>query len=690
MKAKKTNGLFPVLAAALAWVVGAGGASGGTGAVLRADVRPGGWIATGVERLGSADGASVTEWDTTALADGWTEVESGGVSARVLVLNAPAVEGGRLAEDAVWDAGRVHVLRHDVVVGSGRKLEVGAGTVVKIASGAKIVVEDGGTIVADGALLADLADDTVGGDTNLDGADSSPASEWADWHEGTAGLVEVALWDGEAKASPPRTYTAGRPLGELPVLERDGAVFEGWKTAGGDTVTAATPAGEATTTLHASWKALELKLEPDSAEVAATATTVQVGVTANAAWTAVAAAESPWLSVISGPPGNGDGEIGIAVEANLSAQPRTGTVRVVLEGGAAAGARDFTVDQAGMDVTAAPEVLPGDGYEFKGNAQRVVLTCATPGAIIRYTLDGSEPDEGSTVAPALGFNVFDTTVVKAKAWADGMLPSGTVASRLVRLQTLAEALDVPLWDVTTDAEGGWTVDIDTSDVGGSSARSGAIAADGRSTMATSVSGSGTLKFRWKASCEDDPDDTWFWDHLSFSADGVNKANLDGETDWIEVAVELEAGTHVLEWRYSKDVYGADGQDCGWVDAVSWTPTVAVEGGASIPVSWFENQGLVAFGGNAEDAAAADPDGDGMTTAQEYLAGTDPNDPGSVFAVRLAIDGGNPVVDWAPELGGGRTYRLWAKRSMDEERWTDVTGVADLAGAGWRFFAVSVE
>jgi hypothetical protein len=650
-------------------------------------------IATGVERLGTADGSSVSDWDTTAEKDGWTRRTSGSSTVDVLVLNkSAAVAGGRLAGNAAWDAARPVVVRDDVVVPEGTTLAIGAGCIVKFTGGARLVAEPGGSIVLNGALLADFADDSVGGDTNMDSGRSEPAGEWADWVEPNTNLVEVSLWDGAAKAAPSRTYTEGVRLGTLPVLERSGMAFLGWTTDAGKTVTSSTKAGTETAVLHASWKVLKLEITPASASVKAAATNVSVTVKANAAWTASAASGSPWLGIASGASGNGNGEIVVAVGANAATGPRTGTVRVVLEGGGAAGTRDFTVEQAGMEMVAAPEVMPGDGYEFRGNAQRVVVTCSTPGAVIRYTLDGSEPDEGSAVAPALGFNVFDTTVVKARAWADGMLPSATAAARLVRLQTLAEALGVPLWEIATDAEGGWSVDVDTACEGGSSARSGAIAANGRSAMATTVSGSGTLKFRWKASCEDDPDDTWNWDHLSFTADGGEKACLDGETDWVEVAVELAAGTHVLEWAYGKDHYGTAGRDCGWVDAVTWTPTVALEGGNAIPVSWFENQGLVELGGTAEDAASADPDGDGMTTAQEYLAGTDPNDPGSVFAAHLAIDAvGQPEVSWSPALGGGRIYRLEARKTMDEsEPWTDVTDETDLAGKGWRFFRATLK
>ncbi len=674
-------------AALAAWTLAA--TAWGGSASLRVDTRGEGWIASGVEILGSTGGGSTRTWDTTALADGWTTVQSGGVSKRVLVLNGPAVEGGRLAADAVWSPDSVHVVRHDVVLGAGRTLTVEAGTVVKFAGGAKIVAEEGATVVMDGALLADIADDSVGGDTNLDGDASSPASEWADWVGGVPGLLEVRTFggtDGAGGGTSARTYSGGRPLGTLPTLEREGAMFGGWVTADGTAVGSGSVAGADTAALYAVWEAARVEVVPGTANVGTAACTVGAEVSANGAWTAEA--EETWLAVVSGASGSGAGTVQVAVEANGTAAERTGVVQIRLADGG--GEREFAVVQAGMAVAATPTVSPGDGSTFLGNARRVVVSCATEGATVRYTLDGTDPDESSAVAPAGGFNVFDTTVVKARAWADGMLPSGVAVARIVRVPSLAEALDVPLWSVVSDGDAAWAADAETGRTGGSSARSGSIGENQRSVLSTGVSGSGRLSFLWKASCEDDPDDTGLWDGLAFSVDGTVMARLDGETDWAEAAFELGSGTHSLEWSYAKDDLGSAGEDCGWVDAVSWTPTVAVEGGAAIPVSWFENQGLVALGGTAEDAAAADPDGDGMTTAQEYLAGTDPNDPGSVFAVRLAIDGGNPVVDWAPELGGGRTYRLWAKRSMEEDRWTDVTGVADLAGAGWRFFAVSVE
>lgn len=668
-----------------------------TTAHFRADVRQCAQIATGVEALGSADGSAVTPWDTTALADGWTPRVSGGISTNVLVLNGASVVGGRLSTNETWgaaamDHGADYVVRHDVVVPSGVSLSITADTIVKFAGGAKLIVEDGGAVIADGALLADFADDSVGGDTNMDGAGTTPTTVWEDWTEGVADgdLVRVLLYDGAAPAAPARAYTTGRPLGALPALSREGARFEGWRTApdgGGEAVSAATLAGAAVATLHASWTIFSLDLAPASTNLAATAGNCTFAVAANAAWTV--STDADWITLRTRR-GNGNGTAGFTVAANESTGQRTGTVRVTLaEGGIS---RDFTVTQSAMEQVAAPAIVPGDGTTFRASAQRVAIRCATSGATIRYTLDGSDPTASSAVCGSAGFNVFDTTTVKARAFKDGMLPSAVVSARFVRLLTLAEALDVPLWTVTTDGDAPWTVDAGISSEGtGSSARSGVIGDDQTTALHAGVEGSGTLSFRWRASCEESPDADYPWDYLSFEADGAVRATLDGQTGWLDVSVTLGAGAHSLVWRFQKDFMDGDdvGEDCGWVDRVTWTPTV-VSDSAAIPVSWFENQGLVAMGGTAEAAASADPDRDGLTTAEEYVAGTDPNDTSSTFRADIEIVDGRPVVTWTPDLLGERAYRTLGTKSLGADaQWDDVTDIDDPGAEGYRFFKVSV-
>ncbi len=693
MKTMKTS-FIRCAAPAIIALLGANITSAETTEPLRVDVRetPGAFVATGVERLGAADGASVTAWNTTALTDGWTTLTRGGASTNVLVLNGPEVVGGRLPANAAWDASRVRVVRDDVVVPTNVALSIAAGTAVKFTEGARIVVEDGGALVADGALLADFADDRAGGDTNMDGDSTSPTTTWEEWTEGLpyGSLVRVELLDGAVAAFPARVYTAGRPLGVLPEPTREGALFTGWRTApdnGGEAVFPSTPANMAVAELYSSWKIYALELTPASTNLAAVAGNCIFAVAANAAW--AVSTEDGWIALRTRS-GNGNAMAGFTVAANESTRPRTGTVRVTLaEGGVF---RDLTVVQSGMEQVATPVVTPADGTMFQASAQRVAIRCATSGATIRYTLDGSDPTESSALYASSGFNVFDTTTVKARAFKDGMLPSAVASARLVRLQTLAEALDVPLWTVTTDGDADWTVDTETSSEGtGSSARSGDIDDDGTTSLRTTVDGSGSLSFRWKASCEDDPDDTWTWDYLVFEADGSALAHLDGQTGWREVTVKLGAGTHSLAWTFSKDFMDGDevGDDCGWVDRVVWTPTV-LSGDAAIPVSWFENQGLVSFGGTAEAAAAADPDGDGHTTAQEYVAGTDPNDSDSILRAQIEIVDGRPVVTWTPDLLDEREYRVLGKKTIDpDEEWTDVTDATDLDAEGYRFFRVKV-
>lgn len=115
----------------------------------------------------------------------------------------------------------------------------------------------------------------------------------------------------------------------------------------------------------------------------------------------------------------------------------------------------------------------------------------------------------------------------------------------------------------SDGDSPWLVD-------GDAARSGPVGDDGATTLATTVQGRGTLAFRWRTSSED------HYDCLRVRLDGSEVAGISGERDWEDVSVPVESeGSHTVEWAYTKDGSVSDGEDCGWIDDVVWTP----EGGA---------------------------------------------------------------------------------------------------------------
>ncbi|MBQ7251028.1 MAG: chitobiase/beta-hexosaminidase C-terminal domain-containing protein [Kiritimatiellae bacterium] len=317
-------------------------------------------------------------------------------------------------------------------------------------------------------------------------------------------------------------------------------------------------------------------LSPPVLSVEAAGGTREVEVDACEAWSATE--RVPWISLKKAH-GRGPGKLLVKVAANESPEARCANVRVRTTWSGEW--RDITVEQGGMERVAMPRIRQRGGGIFEGPKQRVVIACATEGAAIRYTLDGSEPD-GTSALYTGAFNISATTTVKARAFRDGMLPSGTIAGTFVRLPSLAEVLGIPEGTVATDRFAGWRVEENAGREGGPAARSGPIGPDGRSRMELRVEGAGTVAFWWKVSCEDDPDGTG-WDRTAFSVDGIEKAAIDGESGWQRVEAEVKGeGVHVLAWEYAKDWFDeAATADAAWVGEVAWHPADA---GAEAPTA----------------------------------------------------------------------------------------------------------
>jgi len=107
--------------------------------------------------------------------------------------------GGRITQDQTWSADQVNVVDSTVVVAAGVRLTIAPGAIVKFAHGAGLTLEasailDAQATAAKPIVLTSLADDSVGGDTNLDGSASRPlAGDWI-WRADNAAQTNLTQY----------------------------------------------------------------------------------------------------------------------------------------------------------------------------------------------------------------------------------------------------------------------------------------------------------------------------------------------------------------------------------------------------------------------------------------------------------------------------------------------------------------
>jgi uncharacterized repeat protein (TIGR03803 family) len=180
-----------------------------------------------------------------------------------------------------------------------------------------------------------------------------------------------------------------------------------------------------------------------------------VSVTASngCAWTA-ASNDPSLITITSGSSGSGNGTVHYSVAANTNSSEQVGTMTIA--------GQTFTVTQSGASAAVATPTITPDGGDL-ADSVKVTLKCATPKAVIHYTIDGSEPTSGSPKYKS-PITLTNSVTINAVAFVGTTGPSDTAtASFTISTPSITTATDLPSGTVgdaysgvTLQATGGTT------------------------------------------------------------------------------------------------------------------------------------------------------------------------------------------------------------------------------------------
>ena len=158
----------------------------------------------------------------------------------------------------------------------------------------------------------------------------------------------------------------------------------------------------------------------------------------------------------------------------------------------------------------------------------------------------------------------------------------------------------------------WTNVVDDNRVYAISGNKGITSSNSTLTATVTVGSDGSVSFEFKAWGEGSS-----YDRCIFSIDGVQKFSYgQRQNDWETYTAQLSAGTHLLEWRYSKDYSVNPEGDYFAVDNVAFTGLLILgdlDGDGLVAISDATALIDLILSGNTSVSAhpAADVDGDGV-------------------------------------------------------------------------------
>ncbi|MDY6958330.1 MAG: fibronectin type III domain-containing protein, partial [Halobacteriota archaeon] len=180
-----------------------------------------------------------------------------------------------------------------------------------------------------------------------------------------------------------------------------------------------------------------------------------------------------------------------------------------------------------------------------------------------YDLDASYPINGITTGKdsytlnVSGYSSAENFSVTADGVYIGDLYYNTSINTL--LEDDFEDGDINGW--TTGGDANWFVTTSESHNGSRSAASGNIWNNRETWIRRDITGPVNISFYWKVSSEEN------YDFLRFRVDGYDVYTISGDVDWETRTYSIPAGTHTVEWRYTKDGSVYEGNDKGYIDDI---------------------------------------------------------------------------------------------------------------------------
>lgn len=366
--------------------------------------------------------------------------------------------------------------------------------------------------------------------------------------------------------------------------------------------------------------------------------------------------------------------------------------------------QDITL--TGVASVVEPIMTPGSCLFYPST--NVTISCATQGATIHYTLDGTDPTENSEIYLGAIF-IDDDTTIRARAFKSGMNPSVVVSCTY----TYDNAQGAPKGDyfdnpiVISGASGSRKID-DTSTFTYEpgepwhTSQGGSRYYEYRSAwFRWTAPGTGPITFSTDSKLVQGYSTTRFpvflavytgdsltsISRLAFATkhdgDYVTRVTLDvsqGTVYRIVIASGYEAlsGYYNLQWSGNLTVMA--------------TATDSSDTTVAVPYEWLSQKLGSRLPANPTAAnyttlALADTDGDGFANWKEYLCGTEPAQKGSLPQCTITMNGNVPVVSHnvrVPSEAAAQGWTAVLKGSATLSGWTTANPSAH------RFFKVVIE